>query len=431
MKKMMSKIGLMLPAALLTPALAFAEDTPTLNSGDTAWMITATALVLMMTLPGLALFYGGMVRKKNVLSMCMQTIAIASLMSVLWVVLGYSLAFGEGTAFIGGLGKAFFSGVGYDSLSGTIPETVFATFQMTFAIITPVLIIGAFAERMKFSAVMLFTGAWVLAVYAPVCHMVWGPGGFLGGMGTLDFAGGTVVHINAGVAGLVCALVLGKRTGFPKEPMMPHNLVLTMIGAALLWVGWFGFNAGSELAADGTAGMAMLVTQVATATAVLAWCVAEKVVFGKASLLGACSGAVAGLVAITPASGFVGPIGALAIGAAAGVLCFCAVAFMKKALGYDDSLDAFGVHGIGGIVGAILTGVFVSTSFGGAGLAEGMSMGGQVFVQIKAILVTIVYCAVVTFIILKVIDMLVGLRVDEEAEREGLDITSHGEQVLG
>jgi len=431
MKNMMSKIGLMLPAALLTPALAFAEDAPTLNSGDTAWMITATALVLMMTLPGLALFYGGMVRKKNVLSMCMQTIAIASLMSVLWVVLGYSLAFGEGTAFIGGLGKAFFSGVGYDTLSGTIPETVFATFQMTFAIITPVLIIGAFAERMKFSAVMLFTGAWVLAVYAPVCHMVWGPGGFLGGMGTLDFAGGTVVHINAGVAGLVCALVLGKRTGFPREPMMPHNLVLTMIGAALLWVGWFGFNAGSELAADGTAGMAMLVTQVATATAVLAWCVAEKVVFGKSSLLGACSGAVAGLVAITPASGFVGPIGALAIGAAAGVLCFCSVAFMKKALGYDDSLDAFGVHGIGGIVGAILTGVFVSSSFGGAGLAENMSIGGQVFVQIKAILVTIIYCAVVTFIILKVIDMVVGLRVDEEAEREGLDITSHGEQVLG
>jgi len=431
MKNIISKIGLMLPAALLLPGMALAEETPTLNSGDTAWMITATALVLMMTLPGLALFYGGMVRKKNVLSMCMQTIAIASLMSVLWVVLGYSLAFGEGTAFIGGLGKAFFSGVGYDTLSGTIPETVFATFQMTFAIITPVLIIGAFAERMKFSAVMLFTGVWVLAVYAPICHMVWGPGGFLGGMGTLDFAGGTVVHINAGVAGLVCAMMLGKRTGYPKEPMMPHNLVLTMIGAALLWVGWFGFNAGSELAADGTAGMAMLVTQVATATAVLAWCVAEKVVFGKASLLGACSGAVAGLVAITPASGFVGPIGALAIGATAGVLCFCAVAFMKKALGYDDSLDAFGVHGIGGIVGAILTGVFVSTSFGGAGLADGMSMGGQVFVQIKAILVTIIYCAVVTFIILKVIDMVVGLRVDEEAEREGLDITSHGEQVLG
>jgi Amt family ammonium transporter len=428
MKNIMFRIGLMLPLVLLTPGMAFAEDT--LNSGDTAWMITATALVLLMTLPGLALFYGGMVRKKNVLSMCMQTIAIASLMSVLWVVLGYSLAFGEGTAFIGGLGKAFFSGVGYDTLSGSIPETVFATFQMTFAIITPVLIIGAFAERMKFSAVMLFTGIWVLAVYAPICHWVWG-GGFLGDMGTLDFAGGTVVHINAGVAGLVCALVLGKRTGYPKEAMMPHNLVLTMIGAALLWVGWFGFNAGSELAADGTAGMALLVTQVATATAVLAWCLAEYVIFKKASLLGACSGAVAGLVAITPASGFVGPIGALVIGLAAGVLCFCAVAFMKKALGYDDSLDAFGVHGIGGIVGAILTGVFVSASFGGAGFAEGMSMGSQVFVQLKAILATIIYCGVVTFIILKLIDAVVGLRVNEEAEREGLDITSHGEQVLG
>ncbi len=428
MKQIMSKTGLLLPA-LLAPGLALAEEAPTLNSGDTAWMITATALVLLMTLPGLALFYGGMVRKKNVLSMCMQTIAIASLMSVLWVVLGYSLAFGEGTAFIGGLGKAFFSGVGYDTLSGTIPETVFATFQMTFAIITPVLIIGAFAERMKFSAVMLFTGVWVLAVYAPICHWVWG-GGLFADDGVLDFAGGTVVHINAGIAGLVCALVLGKRTGYPKEPMMPHNLVLTMIGTALLWVGWFGFNAGSELAADGTAGMALLVTQVATAMAVLAWSLAEKVVFGKASLLGACSGAVAGLVAITPASGFVGPIGALAIGAAAGVACFCAVAFLKKAMGYDDSLDAFGVHGIGGIVGAILTGVFVSASFGGAGLAEGISIGGQVFVQLKAIAATIIYCAVVTFIILKVIDMVVGLRVDEEAEREGLDITSHGEQVL-
>ena len=427
MKNIMFRAGLILPMALLTPGMAFAEDT--LNSGDTAWMITATALVLLMTLPGLALFYGGMVRKKNVLSMCMQTIAIASLMSVLWVVLGYSLAFGEGTAFIGGLGKAFFSGVGYDTLSGSIPETVFATFQMTFAIITPVLIIGAFAERMKFSAVMLFTAIWVLAVYAPVCHWVWG-GGLFADDGVLDFAGGTVVHINAGIAGLVCALVLGKRTGYPREPMMPHNMTLTMIGTALLWVGWFGFNAGSELAADGTAGMALLVTQVAAAMAVLAWCLAEYLVFKKASLLGACSGAIAGLVAITPASGFVGPIGALAIGFASGIVCFCAVAFLKKALGYDDSLDAFGIHGIGGIVGAILTGVFVSTSFGGAGFAEGMSMGSQVFVQIKAILATIVYCGAVTFIILKLLDAVVGLRVDEDAEREGLDITSHGEQVL-
>lgn len=428
MKNIMFRTGLMFPLALLTPGIAFAEDT--LNSGDTAWMITATALVLLMTLPGLALFYGGMVRKKNVLSMAMQTIAIASLMSVLWVVLGYSLAFGEGTAFIGGLGKAFFSGIGYDTLSGTIPETVFATFQMTFAIITPVLIIGAFAERMKFSAVMLFTGIWVLAVYAPICHWVWG-GGLFADDGVLDFAGGTVVHINAGVAGLVCALMLGKRTGYPREPMTPHNLTLTVIGTALLWVGWIGFNAGSELAADGTAGMALLVTQVAAATAVLAWCVAEYVVFKKASLLGACSGAIAGLVAITPASGFVGPIGALAIGLSAGVVCFCAVAFLKKALGYDDSLDAFGIHGIGGIVGALLTGVFVSTSFGGAGFAEGMTMGSQLFVQLKAIVATIVYCGVVTFIILKVIDAVIGLRVDEDSEREGLDITSHGEQVLG
>jgi len=426
MKKIMTKLFSVLPVALLTPSLAFAEDT--LNSGDTAWMITATALVLLMTLPGLALFYGGMVRKKNVLSMCMQTIAIASLMSVLWVVAGYSLAFSEGSSFIGGLSKAFFSGVGYSAMSGSIPETVFATFQMTFAIITPVLIIGAFAERMKFSAVMLFTGIWVLAVYAPITHWVWG-GGFLGEMGTLDFAGGTVVHINAGVAGLVCALVLGKRTGYPKEAIMPHNLTLTLIGAALLWVGWFGFNAGSELAADGTAGMALLVTQVATAMAVLAWCLAEFIVFKKASLLGACSGAVAGLVAITPASGFVGPMGALAIGAAAGVLCFLSVSFLKKALGYDDSLDAFGVHGIGGIVGAVLTGVFVSASFGGAGLAEGMTIGSQVFVQIKAILATIAYCAVVTFIILKLIDVVVGLRVSEEDERMGLDQASHGEHV--
>jgi len=417
-----------LPAMLLTPSLALADEAPTLNSGDTAWMITATALVLLMTLPGLALFYGGMVRKKNVLSVCMQTIFIAALMSVLWVVCGYSLAFADGNAFIGGLSKAFFNGVGYDTLSGTIPETVFATFQMTFAIITPVLIIGAFADRMKFSAIVAFMTAWVLAVYAPITHWVWG-GGFLGAAGTLDFAGGTVVHINAGVAGLVCALVLGKRIGYPKEAMLPHNLTLTMIGASLLWVGWFGFNAGSELAADGTAGMAMLVTQVATATAVLAWSFAEWVVFKKPSLLGACSGAVAGLVAITPASGFVGPIGALAIGLAAGLVCFWAVAFLKKMMGYDDSLDAFGVHAVGGIVGAMLTGVFVSSSFGGAGFGEGVTMAHQLAVQGEAVLYTIVYDAVVTFVILKVVDLIIGLRVTEEQEREGLDITQHGEQV--
>ncbi|EAU55523.1 ammonium transporter [Mariprofundus ferrooxydans] len=426
MKHIISKIGLMLPVALLAPGMAMAEDT--LNSGDTAWMLTSTVLVLLMTLPGLALFYGGMVRKKNVLSVAMQSLSIAALMSILWVVCGYSLAFGEGNNFIGDLSKAFFSGIGVDTLSGTIPETVFATFQMTFAIITPVLIIGAFAERMKFSAVLLFTGAWVLAVYAPITHWVWG-GGFLSDAGALDFAGGTVVHINAGVAGLVCALVLGKRIGYPKEPMLPHNLTYTLIGTSMLWVGWFGFNAGSELAADGAAGMAMLVTQVATAMAVLAWTFAEWVVFKKPSLLGACSGAVAGLVAITPASGFVGPMGALAIGLAAGLICFWAVASLKRKLGYDDSLDAFGVHGIGGIVGALLTGVFVSSSFGGAGLAEGMTIGSQVIVQLEAIGATIAYCAVVTFVILKIIDVIIGLRVEHDEEREGLDITQHGEQV--
>jgi len=426
MNKLLMRFGALVPAALLTPGLAMAEDT--LNSGDTAWMITATALVLLMTIPGLALFYGGMVRKKNVLSVCMQVIAIAASMSVLWVIAGYSLAFGEGNAYIGDLSKAFFAGVGVDSLSGTIPETVFATFQMTFAIITPALIVGAFVERMKFSAVMLFTAAWMLLVYAPICHMVWG-GGILSQLGALDFAGGTVVHINAGVAGLVCALVLGKRIGYPREAILPHNLTLTLIGTSLLWVGWFGFNAGSELAADGTAGMALLVTQVATAAAVLTWTFAEWIVFKKPSLLGACSGAIAGLVAITPASGFVGPIGALAIGVAAGIACFIAVAYLKKALGYDDSLDVFGVHGVGGIVGALLTGVFVSESFGGAGLAEGVSMGKQLLIQGEAVLVTIAYCAVVSFILLKIIDAAVGLRVEKDEEREGLDITQHGEQV--
>jgi Amt family ammonium transporter len=413
---------------LMMPGLALADAKPTLDTGNTAWMITATALVLLMTLPGLGLFYGGMVRKKNVLSVVMQMIAITSLVSVLWVVCGYSLAFADGSGYIGGLSKAFFAGVGYDTLSGSIPETVFATFQMTFAIITPALIVGAFAERMKFSAMFLFMGIWVLAVYSPIAHWVWG-GGWLGGMGTMDFAGGTVVHINAGVAGLVAALVLGKRVGYPKEAMLPHNLVLTLIGTGLLWVGWFGFNAGSELAADGTAGMALLVTQVATAMASLAWMFAEWIMFKKPSLLGACSGAVAGLVAITPASGFVGPIGALAIGIAAGVICFIMVAYVKRAIGYDDSLDAFGVHAIGGIVGAMLTGVFADASFGGAGFAKGVTMAHQLVVQATACGATIVYDAVATFIILKVLDMVIGLRVSEEDEIQGLDITQHHEQV--
>ncbi len=416
-------------AAGLLPIAAMAEEAkPVLNAGDTAWMITATALVLLMTVPGLALFYGGMVRKKNVLSVCMQAISVTGLVSVLWVIAGYSLAFGTGGAYVGDLSKAFLAGVSVDSLSGTIPETVFLTFQMTFAIITPVLIIGAFAERMKFSAVLLFMSIWVLVVYAPICHMVWG-GGFLGDAGALDFAGGTVVHINAGVAGLVTALVLGKRTGYPKEAMLPHNLTLTLIGASLLWVGWFGFNAGSELAADGTAGMALLVTQIATAMAVLAWTFAEWVIYKKPSLLGACSGAIAGLVAITPASGFVGPIGALAIGLVAGITCFWSVAFLKKTLGYDDSLDAFGVHGVGGIVGALLTGVFAAGAFGGVGLADGMTIGNQLIVQAEAVLVTAIYCGVVTFIILKILDAVIGLRVTYDEEREGLDITQHGEQV--
>ena len=413
--------------ALLAPGIALAGEDK-LSAGDTAWMITATALVLLMTLPGLALFYGGMVRKKNVLSVGMWMISTASLVTVLWVAVGYSLAFADGSGFIGGLSKAFFHGVGYDTLSGTIPETVFATFQMTFAIITPALALGAVVERMKFPAVLLFTGLWVLLVYAPIAHWVWG-GGFLGDAGALDFAGGTVVHINAGVAGLVAALVLGPRSGYPKEPMPPHNLTLTLTGAALLWVGWFGFNAGSELAADGTAGMALLVTQVATAMAVLSWSFAEWIAFKKPSLLGACSGAVAGLVAITPASGFVGPVGALVIGLVAGLAAFWGASVLKRRLGYDDSLDAFGVHGVAGIVGALLTGVFVAKAFGGAGLAEGMTIGKQLVVQAEAVLSTIVYDAVLTFVILKVLDATVGLRVSEEAEREGLDLADHGEQV--
>ncbi len=428
MSRLISSLAGLAAAVLAMPGPALAAEAK-LDSGDTAWMITATALVLLMTVPGLALFYGGMVRKKNVLSVMMQAIAVTALVSVLWVVAGYSLAFNGNGAWIGNLQKAFLAGVGVKALSGSIPETVFVTFQMTFAIITPVLIIGAFAERMKFSAVMVFMGLWVLVVYSPIAHWVWG-GGFLGNLGTLDFAGGTVVHINAGIAGLVCALVLGKRIGYPTEPIMPHNLTLTLTGAALLWVGWFGFNAGSELAADGTAGMAMLVTQVATAMAVLAWTFAEWIVYKKPSLLGASSGAVAGLVAITPASGFVGPIGALVIGLAAGVLCFWAVAFLKKALGYDDSLDAFGVHAVGGIVGALLTGVFCAKALGGVGFSDqATGIGGQLMIQAEAVLATIVYDAVATFIILKLIDAVIGLRVTDDQEREGLDISQHGEQV--
>lgn len=416
-------------AALLAAPAAFAQE-PQLSSGDTAWMLTSTALVLFMTIPGLSLFYAGMVRAKNALSVMMQCFAITCLVTVLWALYAYSLAFTGGgglNGFVGGLGKAFMYGVGVHSLSGTIPETVFAMFQLTFAIITPALIVGAFAERMKFSALMWFTGLWVTVVYAPVAHWVWG-GGWLGARGVLDFAGGTVVHVNAGVAGLVAALVIGKRSGYPRTPMMPHSLMLTVVGTGMLWVGWFGFNAGSELAADGTAGMAMAVTQIATAAAALAWMIAEWAAHGKPSALGIASGAVAGLVAITPASGFVGPMGALVIGLVAGVGCFFAATRMKRALGYDDALDCFGVHGIGGIIGALLTGVFAASSLGGAGLEEGVSMAAQVGRQLLGVGATIVYDAVATLVILKVLDATIGLRVAQEQETEGLDIALHDER---
>ena len=410
----------------MLPSLALADE---LSAGDTAWMLTATALVLFMTIPGLSLFYAGMVRSKNVLSVLMQCFAITALMTVLWVIYGYNLAFGDGggmNAFWGGFGNLFLAGMGVDSMTGTIPESVFMTFQVTFAIITPALIVGAFAERMKFSALLLFMGVWLTIVYAPVCHWVWG-GGWLGDYGVLDFAGGTVVHINAGVAGLVAALVLGKRKGFGTAAMPPHNLTLSVIGASMLWVGWFGFNAGSELAADGVAGMAMAVTQIAAAAAALAWMFAEWKVHGKPSVLGIISGAVAGLIAITPASGSVGPMGALAIGAAAGVGCYWAATSLKRALGYDDSLDVFGVHAVGGIIGAMLTGVFSAVSLGGSGLAHD-TISEQLIAQGLGVGVTIIYTAVVSFIILKAIDALIGLRVDEDSETEGLDVSQHDER---
>ncbi|MDH3453256.1 MAG: ammonium transporter [Gammaproteobacteria bacterium] len=393
-------------------------------------MLTATALVLFMTIPGLSLFYAGMVRSKNVLSVLMQCFAITSLMTILWAVFAYSLAFTEGpaNAYIGGLSKLFLSGVTVESLSGTIPETVFMTFQMTFAVITPALIVGAFAERMKFSAMLWFMALWLTVVYAPICHWVWG-GGWLGDWGILDFAGGTVVHINAGIAGLVAALVIGKRKGYPEVPMPPHNLALTLVGASMLWVGWFGFNAGSELAADGVAGMAMAVTQIATAAAALGWMFVEWLAHGKPSVLGIASGAVAGLVAITPASGSVGPMGALAIGAAAGVGCFLAATKIKRSLGYDDSLDVFGVHAVGGIIGAILTGVFSASALGGSGLGDGNEgIGAQVGAQFVGVIATVVYCGIVSWVLLKVIDSVIGLRVAEDEEAEGLDIASHDER---
>ena len=421
------------------PSLAMAQDATAPDSGDTAWMLTSTALVLFMTIPGLALFYGGLVRVQNVLSVLMQCFALTGLITIVWIVCGYSLAFNtagmvEGqitlTSFVGGLGTMFLRGVGIDSLTGTIPETVFVTFQLTFAIITPALIAGAFAERMKFSAMLIFSVLWSIIVYAPLCHMAWsGPGSLFGDViGALDFAGGNVVHINAGIAALVAAILVGKRIGYQTTAMPPHSLTLTVVGASMLWVGWFGFNAGSAVAADGAAGMAMLVTQISTATAAVAWMFVEWAKHGKPSALGIVTGAVAGLVAITPASGSVGPIGALVIGLVSGVVCFWGATSLKAKLGYDDSLDAFGVHGIGGIVGALLTGVFVATSLGGNGLADGMTIGSQVWAQLLSIIITIAWSGILSFIILKIVDATVGLRVEEDEERQGLDLSQHNER---
>ncbi len=409
-----------------TPYAAWAQD-DALNAGDTAWMLTSSVLVLFMTIPGLSLFYAGLVRAKNVLSVMMQCFAITCLVTILWTVYGYGLAFGDGgalNAFVG-MGNVLLSNVSVDTVDGTIPESVFQMFQLTFAIITPALIVGAFAERMKFSAMLWFMGIWLTLVYTPVAHWVWG-GGWLGDLGVLDFAGGTVVHINAGIAALVLCIVLGRRHGYPDTPMAPNSLVLTVVGASMLWVGWFGFNAGSQLAADGVAGMAMAITHICTATAAFTWMTVEWVRFGKPSVLGIATGAVAGLVAITPASGTVGPLGAILIGLASGILCFFAASNLKRALGYDDSLDVFGVHGVGGFVGAILTGVFTAEVFGGSGLENGI--GAQLGLQFVGAAATIVYSGVLTWIILKVLDATLGLRVTAAEEEEGLDIALHNER---
>lgn len=420
---------LLFGALLFMPAAAMGA-VPAGQSGNTAWMLASTALVLLMTLPGVALFYGGMVRKKNLVSTAAQVFAIACVVSVLWAIVGYSLAFSKGNGYIGGLHDLFLTGLRPKNMVDGIPEAVYITFQMTFAIITPALIVGAFVERMKFSAMLWFVALWSLVVYAPIAHMVWG-GGWLGQLGVLDFAGGTVVHINAGVAGLVAALILGRRIGYGREAMHPVNLIYTMTGAGLLWVGWFGFNAGSALAANGIAAMAMMVTQIATAVAALAWMVFEWLLRGKPTMLGMASGAVAGLVAITPAAGFVGAEGAFVIGLVAGVVCFVSAVYMKQWFGYDDALDAFGVHGVGGMVGAILTGVFAAGVLGGTGLSPqaGHSVLMQVGIQTLAVVVTTAYTAIVTYVILKVLDWVVGLRVEDSDEVEGLDITQHGEQI--
>jgi Amt family ammonium transporter len=420
------------PAAAVATEAPAEEAKPTVDKGDVAWMMISTVLVILMVVPGLALFYGGLVRSKNMLSVLMQVMVVFSLISVLWAVYGYSLAFGGDGLIIAGLDKVFLKGVTVDSLAATftagvaIPEYIFIAFQATFAGITCALIVGSFAERMKFSSVLLFSALWFTFSYLPIAHMVWGGGGYLFDKGALDFAGGTVVHINAAMAGLVGAYMVGKRIGYGKESMAPHSLTLTMVGASLLWVGWFGFNAGSNLESNGGATLAFINTLFATAAAVLAWCIGEALGKGKASMLGAASGAVAGLVAITPACGTVGPMGAIVIGLVAGFLCLWGVGGLKKMLGADDSLDVFGVHGVGGIVGALLTGVFSAGSLGGI-KGDDYSIGSQLLIQAEGVVITMVWSAVVAFICYKVVDMILGLRVTEEAEREGLDISAHGE----
>jgi ammonium transporter, Amt family len=419
----------LLPSLLLLAHVpfAFAAEPPKIDAANTAWMLTATVLVLFMTLPGLALFYAGLVRTKNVLSVLMQCFSITCLVTLAWVFVGYSIAFGDGNAWWGGLGKAFLAGIDVKTVKGSIPETVFAMYQLTFAIITPALVIGAYAERVRFAGMLLFSLLWLLIVYCPVAHWVWGDG-WLQKMGIMDFAGGTVVHLNAGIAALVCALVLGKRRGFPDTAMPPHNMTMTVTGACMLWVGWFGFNAGSALAADGAAGMAMLVTHVGAATGAIAWVLCEWARYGKPSVLGIVTGMVAGLGTITPASGFVGPLGALVIGGAAGVVCFFATSYMKRALNIDDSLDVFPVHGVGGALGTLLTGVFVSAAFSGIGYPEKVTMGQQITTQLVGIVAVGAWSGIVTWMLLKLSDAVAGLRVAGEEETEGLDTVLHNEK---
>ncbi len=416
------KYVLLLISLFAAPAMA-ADD---MNPADVAWMLTATTLVLFMTIPGIALFYAGMVRKKNVLSVVMQSFAICCSLTIVWYVLGYSLAFSEGNIFIGGFSKVFLRGVDINTMQGSIPELLFMMFQMTFALLTPALMCGAFAERMKFSALFLFMVLWSVFCYAPICHWVWADDGWLCTMGALDYAGGTVVHINAGIAGLIACIVLGKRIGFKREAMAPHNLVLAMMGACFLWIGWFGFNGGSGLAADGRAVMAIVVSQIAAAAAAVSWMACEYMMNKRFTVLGAISGAIAGLVAITPGSGFVEPAPALLIGICGGVICYFGATLLKYKLNYDDSLDAFGVHGIGGIVGAILTGVFATAAVTGE---EMNPMLEQLWIQFISVIATLVYAAIVTFILLKLVDFLIGLRVTSEEERTGLDLSLHGERV--